>query len=154
AGPVNSPLNEFYPAVSPDATTLYFTRCSSGGCQIYVSHRDSVATDFPDGIPVPSLRIGAAVAARDLDAQPIWVGDHGVSALYFHSTRRAATLTDDEQYDVFVATRDGAAAWDAPFGEPRLVRQISGAATDFAPVPILPQYWLQSRKEVNGDMNL
>src|SRR5262249_46978871 len=73
SGPVSSPANEFYPAISPDGKTLYFTRCPSGVCGIFVTHRDSTAVAFPDGQPVAGLRVGAPPGSIDLHAQPVWV---------------------------------------------------------------------------------
>ncbi len=65
---VNSPYNDFHPAISPDGLSLYITSNRPGGSgleDLWVSHRASI--DAPWGSPVP---LGPSINTSDSEYAP------------------------------------------------------------------------------------
>ncbi len=155
--PVNTPNSEVYPAISPDAKLLYFTRCTAGACRLWAAYRDDAGAPFQAAKLVAGIRAEVKPSADDIRAIPQWVGlEHDLDSIWFSSQRLfpGANPTADD-HDVFVAHRAAGEAWDAPFEEPQLVLELSGPVFDAAPLPVSEQLWLGSWITVpNGPTSL
>jgi Tol biopolymer transport system component len=115
---INSPFNDWGPALSPDEHTLYFGSArpgGQGGNDIYVARRHDRRDDFGW---TPALNVGAPVNTAAEENNPALVDE----ALYFQSDRFGGM-------DIFTSTRQE----DGMFGEPVLFASVSSSGNDQGP---------------------
>lgn len=97
---VNSPYNDFHPAISPDGMSLYITSDRPGGSgleDIWVSRRSGV--DAPWGVPVP---LGPSINTADSEYAPNISAD-GHWLLFSRASRPFGTVGPSQ---IYVSHRD------------------------------------------------
>jgi hypothetical protein len=125
---VNSPYREFYPSLSPDGHSLYFSSTNPttgfGGQDIYVSRRHNKRDDFGWQ---PAVNLGSAINTAASENFPFLFEDDetGSITLYFGSDRPGGMGGND----IYASTLQS----DETFGTPVPVAELNSPFTDLAP---------------------
>jgi WD40 repeat protein len=132
---INTAGNEFAPAFTPDGHWLYFHSDRPGGCDdpnnptptfdLYVSHRNNIHDDLGWE---PAQNLGCVINTTFDDAGPTFFSDdqHGVTLLYFTSTRPGPAGCSCGGFDIYVSTLQPDGSW----GPGEFVQELSGPGRD------------------------
>jgi Tol biopolymer transport system component len=124
---VNSPYREFYPSLSPDGHSLYFSSLRPGGFgnqDIYVSRRHNKRDDFGWQ---PAVNLGSAINTAFGESFPFLFEDDetGGITLFFSSNRPGGMGATD----IYASTLQP----DETFGIPVPVTELNSPFADIAP---------------------
>lgn len=125
---VNSPYREFYPSLSPDGHTLYFSSTNPttgfGSQDIYVSRRHNKRDDFAWQ---PAVNLGSTINTAAGESFPLVFEDDvtGTLTLYFSSNRPGGMGGSD----IYASTLQP----DETFGTPVPVAELNSPFNDLAP---------------------
>lgn len=148
---VNSPYREFYPSLSPDGHTLYFSSTRPGGFggqDFYASRRHNKRDDFGWQ---PAANLGSTINTAAGEAFPFLFEDDetGSITLYFSSNRPGGTGGGD----IYASTLQP----DETFGSPILVAELNTPADERAPTirrDGLEMFLSSNRPGTFGDLDL
>ena len=148
---INSPYREFYPSLSPDGHTLYFSSTRPGGFgaqDIYASRRHNKRDDFAWK---PAVNLGSTINTAAGESFPFLFEDDetGTLTLYFSSGRPGGMGGTD----IYASTLQP----DETFGTPVPVAELNSPSNDIAPTirrDGLEMFLASNRPGTFGDMDL